>query len=142
MELVTASVFSAGEGSNAATPDQIVLLPRLGLLAVADAPSGGDDGRAGARLALDLVRSHVERNEDVLQRFRRNPTPELRQRILTTIEEAFARAAQDLFAFARRRQGVLVTLDVLILLETEAFIGHVGDGRVYLVRRGLVHQLT
>jgi hypothetical protein len=37
---------------------------------------------------------------------------------------------------------VLVTLDVLVLLETEAFIGHVGDGRVYLVRRGLVHQLT
>ena len=35
-----------------------------------------------------------------------------------------------------------MTLNVLLLLETEAFIGHVGDGRVYLVRRGLVHQLT
>lgn len=142
MELVTASVSSTGEGPDAATPDQVVLDPRLGLLAVADAPGGGDDGRAGARLALELVRQHVERNDDLLQRFRRNPTPELRQRILTTIEEAFARAAQELFAFARRREGVLVTLDVLVLLDTEAFIGHVGDGRVYLVRRGLVHQLT
>lgn len=142
MELVTTSVFSAGEGAVAATPDQLILLPHLGLFAVADAPGGGDDGRAGSRLALDLVRSHVERNEDVLQRFRRNPTPELRLRVLTTIEEAFARAAQDLFAFARRRAGVIVTLDVLLLLDTEAFIGHVGDGRVYLVRRGLVHQLT
>lgn len=142
MDLVTTSVFSPGEGANTVQADQMVLLPRLGLLAVADAPSGGDDGRAGARLALELVRQHVERNEDVIARFRRNPTPELRQRLLAIVEECFARAAQDLFAFARRRQGVLVTLDVALLLDTEAFIGHVGDGRVYLVRRGLVHQLT
>ncbi len=138
----TATVFAPGAGAHGATMDQIVLVPRLGLLAVADAPGGGEDGRAGARLALELVRGHVELNEDVLQRFRRNPGPDLRHRVLTVLEEAFARAAQDLFAFARRRQGVLVTLDVLLLLDTEAFIGHVGDGRVYLVRRGLVHQLT
>lgn len=142
MDLFTTSVFSPGDGAGTAQPDQIVLQPRLGLLAVADAPSGGDDGRAGARLALDLVRQHVERNEDVLARFRRNPTPALRQRLLAIVEEAFARAAQDLFAFARRRTGVLVTMDVVLLLDSEAFIGHVGDGRVYLVRRGLVHQLT
>ncbi|MCA9491342.1 MAG: cyclic nucleotide-binding domain-containing protein [Myxococcales bacterium] len=139
---MTATAYSPGTGGTGPSMDQIVVTPRLGLLAVADAPGGGDDGRAGARLALELVRSHIERNEDVLQRFRRNPGPELRHRVLTVIEEGFARAAQDLFAFARRRQGVLVTLDVLLLLDTEAFIGHVGDGRVYLVRRGLVHQLT
>ncbi len=31
---------------------------------------------------------------------------------------------------------------MVLLLTHEAFVGHVGDGRVYLVRRGLVHQLT
>lgn len=142
MELVTTTGFAPGQGRTPASRDQIVLLPRLGLLAVADAPSGGDDGRAGARLALELVRSHIERNEDVIQRFRRHPTPELRHQVLGLIEDGFTRAAQELFAFARRRSEVFVTLDVLLLLETEAFIGHVGDGRVYLVRRGLVHQLT
>ncbi len=142
MELVTTPLISPGGGERAAHADQVVLMPKLGLLAVAEAPGGGDDGRAGMRLALDIVRGHVERNEDVLQRFRRNPTPDLRQRVLTILEEAFARAAQEIFAFARRREGVLVTLDVALLLGSEAFIGHVGDGRVYLVRRGLVHQLT
>ena len=141
MELFNSTVFAPGTKSPAFL-DQICLLPKHGLLAVADAPSGGDEGRAGVRIALDAVRTHVERNEDILQRFRRNPTPELRNRILAIIEEAYARAAQEIFAFARRRKGLLVTLDVALLLHHEAFIGHVGDGRVYLVRRGLVHQLT
>lgn len=142
MDLYTSSVFSPGDAREPVYLDQILLLPRQGLLAVADAPSAGDDGRAGVRIALDTVRAHVERNEDILRRFERNPGPELRTRILGILEEAFARAAQEIFAFARRRQGLIVTLDVALLLKHEAFIGHVGDGRVYLVRRGLVHQLT
>lgn len=142
MDLVTSSVFSPGRGASAAHLDQMLILPRHGLLAVADAPSGGPDGRAGIRIALETVRTHVERNEDILKRFIRTPAPELRKRILAVVDEAYARAAQEIFAFARRRQGIVVTLDMVLLLEHEAFIGHVGDGRVYLIRRGLVHQLT
>ena len=94
MELFTSSVFSAGSGQDPAYIDQVLLLPRYGLLAVADAPGGADDGRAGIRIAIDTVRAHVERNDDILQRFRRNPSADLRKRILDFIEEAFAYAAQ------------------------------------------------
>jgi len=142
MEIVTSSVYSPGEGEEAVHLDQVLLLPRLGLLAVANAPGSGGEGRAGVRMALDTVRAHVERNDDMLDRFRRNPTPQLRKRILNIVEEGFARAAQEVFAYARRRPNVVVTMDVALLAGSEAFIGHVGDGRVYLVRRGLVHQLT
>lgn len=142
MELVTSSVFAPGPAEDRVYMDQILVEARHGLLAVADAPGGSAEGRAGVRIALDTVRTHVERNEDILQRFLRTPAPELRKRILDIIEEAYARAAQEIFAFARRRKGVVVTLDIVLLLEHEAFIGHIGDGRVYLVRRGLVHQLT
>lgn len=142
MDLVTTTVFSPGIGPDAVWLDQMLVEPRLGLLAVADAPSGGEVGRAGIRIALDAARRHLERHGDVFDRFRAHPTAELRTRILEAIDEAFARAAQEVFAFARRHRGLLVTLDVVLLLEHEAFVGHVGDGRVYLVRRGLVHQLT
>ncbi|MEQ1501137.1 MAG: cyclic nucleotide-binding domain-containing protein [Myxococcota bacterium] len=148
MDLVTVTAFAPGDGPSPAGPEALLVRPQLGLLAVADAPSGGDAARAGARLALELVRAHVERNEDLLHRFRRHPTPELRAQTRDLVEEAFARAAQEVYAFARARRGserrraVRVTLDVLLVLDTAAFVGHVGDGRVYLVRRGLVHQLT
>jgi PPM family protein phosphatase len=142
MALTTSQVFSAGDDREGVYPEQILIVPRLGLVAVADAPGSGEDGRAGLRIALEGVRAHLERNEDILQRFARTPTAELRARILGLLEEGYARAAQELFAFARRRPNVLVTLDVVLIAGTEAFVAHIGDGRVYLVRRGLVHQLT
>lgn len=142
MELVTSTAFSPGTPADGVWLDQILVEPRLGLLAVADAPAGTDVGRAGVRIALDAARRHIERNADVLERFRSHPSGDLRVRILEVIDEAYGRAAQEVFAYARRNAGLLVTLDVALLLDHEVFVGHVGDGRVYLVRRGLVHQLT
>ena len=147
MTMVTSTVFSPGSGAERVYPEQIVVVPKLGLIMVGDAPGSGKttpeaDGRAGLRIAMDAVRAHFERNEDILQRFRRTPDAALRQRILAMFEEAYGRAAAEVFAFARRRKNLLVTLDTVLLSEREAFVGHIGDGRVYLVRRGLVHQLT
>ncbi len=142
MDIVTSSVFSPGPPPGKAYLEQILILQSPGILAVADAGSAGPEGRAALRIALDAVRGHVSRNEDILERFKRNPAPELRERILQVIEESFTRAARELYAFARRYKGLTVTMDVALLLNSEAFVGHVGDGRVYLVRRGLVHQLT
>jgi CRP-like cAMP-binding protein/serine/threonine protein phosphatase PrpC len=142
MDLVTSTAFSPGVEPDGAFLDQVLVEPRFGLLAVADAPSGGEDGRAGVRISLDSVRRHLDRNADLLDRFRSHPAPELRARVMAVLEEAFARASQEVFAFARRRRGLMVAMDVVLVIGKEAFIGHVGDGRVYLVRRGLVHQLT
>ncbi len=141
MQLVTASMYPAGATGHVAR-DQVVIVPTHGLLAVADAPVHTDDGRAAVQLVLDVVTTHVKLHDDVLTRFRRHPNTVLRLRILGIVEEIFARAAQEMFAFARRRRGVWVTLDVVLVVGSEVFIGHVGEGRVFLVRRGLVHQLT
>ena len=42
----------------------------------------------------------------------------LRKRILGILDEAIGRAAQEVFAYARRRKGMVVTVDVLLLLES------------------------
>ncbi|TNE84518.1 MAG: cyclic nucleotide-binding domain-containing protein [Deltaproteobacteria bacterium] len=143
MELVTTTVLTPGSGNPPVHAEQVVQHPELGLLVVTDAPSG----RAGQalpakRIAVEAVVNHIRKHKDVLDRFREEATPDLRSRILELVEEAFTRAAQELYAFARRYDDLRITLDVLVVLGQEAFIGHVGDGRVLLVRRGLVHQLT
>jgi CRP-like cAMP-binding protein/serine/threonine protein phosphatase PrpC len=142
MDIVTSTVFFPGRPAGRAHMDQVLVLPKQGLLAVADAISEGEERRAGIRIALETLRSNLDRQEDIFQRFRRHPTPELRARILTIIEDSFARAAQEVFAYARRFDDLRITLDCVLMLPPEAFVGHVGDGRVFLVRRGLVHQLT
>jgi PPM family protein phosphatase len=141
MQLHTSVVYSPGTDGEGPGQEQVLVVPHHGLLAVADSRSP-EYGRVAARLAIDQVRGHIERNADLLDRFRRTPTPDLREQVLATLEDAIARAAQETFAFGRRRGAVAVTLDVLLVLDHEAFVGHVGDGRVYLIRRGLVHQLT
>jgi serine/threonine protein phosphatase PrpC len=141
MELFTTTVFAPGTRGGA-YPDQVLLAPRLGLLAVADAPGAGENGRAGMRIALDTMRAHIERHEDVIERFRRHPTPDLSDRVVEVLEEAFGRAATEVFAYARRREGLRVVVDAVLLIGSEAFVGHLGNGRTYLVRRGLVHLLT
>ena len=66
MELVTTTACAPGDGRAPASRDQMVLLHAFGCSRWPTRPSGGDDGRVGARLALELVRGHVERNEDVI----------------------------------------------------------------------------
>lgn len=141
--MVTAKILTSGSGSPSVHADQVIVHPELGMLAVADAP-GGRAGQAlpAKRIALEAVYNHIHKHRDVLERFRAEPSSEVRSRILELVEEGFTRAAQEMFAFARRYPDLRITLDVLLLLGHEAFVGHVGDGRVLLVRRGLVHQLT
>jgi CRP-like cAMP-binding protein/serine/threonine protein phosphatase PrpC len=139
--LTTTSIFlPAREGT--AWLEQVLIDARLGLVAVADAPGAAADGRAGVRLALEAVRRHLAHHDDLLARFVASPSNDLRNQLLAVIDAAIGRAAQEVHAFARRREGLRVTLDLVWLTRHEAFIGHVGDGRIYLVRRGLVHQLT
>ncbi|MEZ4236308.1 MAG: cyclic nucleotide-binding domain-containing protein [Myxococcota bacterium] len=129
--------------TSAASADDLVRwIPSLGLLAAADAGDGRPDAIVGARMALDTVRTQLEQNRDHLGRFRRHPTPAQRAEVLERLRDAFQRAAQELYAFARRREGVRVTLDAVLFVGHEAFVGHLGEGRVFLVRRGVVHQLT
>jgi serine/threonine protein phosphatase PrpC len=142
MQIATAALFQPGSGAVVGSPDQIRVDDESGLVAVADFVGEPEVGRVAARMALDGVSGHLSRHLDVLDRFRKHPTPALRERILALIEEGFARSSQEIFAFARRRAGLEVTLDVVLLLSSEAFVGHVGDGRVYLLRRGIVHQLS
>ena len=135
MDLLTARVLTSGQGMPPVHAEQVIEHADLGLLAVADAPSG----RAGQalpakRIALDAVATHIRKHKDVIDQFRESPAPDLRLRLLEIVEESFTRAAQELYAFARRYENLRITLDVVLLVGQEAFVGHVGDGRVLLVR--------
>lgn len=141
MELAVRRLFDPGQHTGRIVPEQLEIVPAIGLFAVADC-DGTEQGRVAVRIALDAVRNQAELNGDLFYRFQKHPSDDLRTRILGVVGEMFSRAAQEVFAFGRRRGGILVTLDVVLVLETEAFVGHLGDGRVYLVRSGLVHQLT
>lgn len=141
MKLETTAVFAPGP-TNSAWPGQILRDDALGLL-VTVGPSGVlEPDRAATRIAVDALHAHLVRNRDIVRRFRVAPTRGMRDQLLTTLNDAMKRAAHETFAFARRYDNIELSLDLVLLVGREAFISHVGDGRVYLARRGIMHQLT
>ncbi|MBX2803883.1 MAG: cyclic nucleotide-binding domain-containing protein [Myxococcales bacterium] len=114
----------------------------LGVFAVATAARPDQDGSVAVRLALDSVRTHVDMHADVLRRFERHPSDELRARLLAVLEDAFVRAAQEVFGLAQRLGDLRVDLDVVLVVGADAFVAHAGGGCVLLARQGMEHRLT
>jgi len=100
------------------------------LFAVADGLGGHEAGEVASRMAIDLLEEH-------LPYFRSNPVDKLREtftRINTAIHQ---RSMSD-----ENCKGMGTTLTALLIQDGTAYIGHVGDSRAYLVRDGVVCQLT
>lgn len=98
-------------------------------LAVADGMGGHQAGEVAAALALASVQQPLP--------------PELP--VQEAVRQLFARAQRTIQEEARRRAdraGMGTTLTAAWLVDGRAVIGHVGDSRAYLVRRGQVRQLT
>lgn len=146
MDVATHTVSDAG--TQRSGPSSAIALgdPGLGLAVVAQADADSslmseDLEAAAARLVVDTVRLHVAKNADLRDSF--DATEEGRGRITTVLNTALGIAGKELDALARRRRSRLrVTADVVWQVGVESFVGHVGDGRVYLLRKGLVHKLT
>jgi len=126
--------------------DAFLLEPELGLVAVADGMGGFQRGDVASQLAVNVLKETVAANRAVIELFRRSPDDGNRAAVRAMLETAFQRACEEVYdaAVAITGEGgrMGTTLDAMLLIERTAFIGHVGDGRIYLQRGKEVHQIT
>lgn len=116
-----------------------------GLFVVADGMGGQAAGEVASQMAVELVTAHLGPKLEELRVLASLDTPEGRQQILSALEEAVRRADQAIYARAQaepEKRGMAATVDVLFLGPGAAFIAHVGDSRVYLLRREQAFLLT
>jgi protein phosphatase len=101
------------------------------LYIVADGMGGHDDGAEAAHLAVDRCAEvfHAHEHLPVQER--------LRKALLAANATVYAASRS---AGIARRMGT--TLTVLALVRGHAYAGHVGDSRLYVVRKGETTQLT
>ena len=108
-------------------------LPSAGerFCAVADGMGGHNAGEVASALAIEVfskyMRDHAGR-----------PMPD-------AIRSAVERANVAVFRESRKdeaKSGMGTTFSALAVQEGKAYIAHVGDSRVYLIRRGAIMQLT
>ncbi|HJL40484.1 MAG TPA: cyclic nucleotide-binding domain-containing protein [Myxococcales bacterium LLY-WYZ-16_1] len=118
---------------------------QLGLYAVADGMGGHAAGEVASAYGLRCVQEHLTKKKVLLDDYAQDPTPEKRARVLREVELAVNVASSAIFGLAqrdRKRHGMGTTLSFMLIAGRKAFMGHVGDSRIYLARAGQIHQLS
>jgi serine/threonine protein phosphatase PrpC len=125
--------------------DSYCSAPDLGLYAVADGMGGHAAGEVASSLAVQSLVSAVRRDRDFLEDFANGDGNVRPEDIKNLLGAAVNAANAEVYAAAQahpERRGMGTTMTALLLVGRRAFIAHVGDSRLYLVRGDEVRQLT
>ncbi len=104
--------------------------PDRGIFLVVDGIGGQAAGEKAAEIAVDRIRSRLERQTGTTEQ---------------RIREAIAVANNEIFRAAQRNpdwHGMACVLTLAVLEDASVVVGHVGDSRLYQVRRGEIRKIT
>lgn len=110
--------------------DLFLCQPQAGIYAVIDGVGGEEGGEEAARIASGILQSRLS-----------HPTATVAQRL----SEAITLANNEIFKRARATPGrahMSCVLTAAVVDGERLAWGHVGDSRLYLLRRGEIRQLT
>jgi protein phosphatase len=102
----------------------------LGLLAIADGMGGHASGEVASKMAIEILRESFKKGGE--------PLPERLSSGVKLANRAIYEAAQS----QSQLNGMGTTLTALQLEGNRLSIAHVGDSRAYLIRGGVIEQMT
>lgn len=123
--------------------DSFLINASLGLYLVADGMGGHAGGEVASRLTVEVVERELAKLHETAPEIFRGEAPNgaLRSALERAVKEAsrevFERSAADPLL-----HGMGTTLSGILLHGGSAWIAHVGDSRVYLLRDGRITLLT
>jgi PPM family protein phosphatase len=116
-----------------------------GVFLVADGVGGRDRGEVASAMVVDGVAQAASELRAVLEEADAHDDPVHRERILNLVRDHLTRINADIFAHDRGRDdehGMATTADLLLIGGAAAYVGHVGDSRVYLLRDDRIFRIT
>lgn len=125
--------------------DNYLVDPNLSLFVVADGMGGHAAGEIASSVAVHEVREALKKQREVIEAYKKSGSVLQRQTVLTLIEQAISTACSSVYQCAQEdseRHGMGTTLSLLLLARNRAFVGHVGDSRIYRTRGGKLTQIT
>ena len=107
------------------------------LYLLADGMGGYKGGEIASNLAIKCAKSYIENNfKDVAK-----DRDSLIQLVASSMEYAnmvvYEKSKED-----KELEGMGTTLEVCLIYNNKAYIGHVGDSRVYRIRKEFIRKLT
>src|SRR5690349_18361475 len=128
--------------------DNFLVDKKLGFFVVCDGMGGHAAGEVASALAVRTLHEELKNEEDLLADYcagKQGASKVSRREILNMLEFATNRASSKINALAASdpgKRGMGTTLVAVLFLGSQAFIVHVGDSRLYLLRGGQMELLT
>ena len=108
-----------------------------GLYMLADGMGGYEGGEVASRLAIDAAARYIGNHFDLIEH--------MKEDILELIEDAMKYANEIVFDVAKNSedlQSMGTTLEICLIYNNRAYIGHIGDSRIYRIRGKIIRKLT
>ncbi|WP_438033114.1 PP2C family protein-serine/threonine phosphatase [Sorangium sp. So ce204] len=124
--------------------DSFAALPCVGLFMVADGLGGNAAGEVASRMAIEVVKSCFEVDEDLEETWpygTGSPHDRDEVRLVMSVRRA-NRAIYEASQKKEEVRGMATTFAGVLLGAGMAYIAHVGDSRVYRMRGGKLERLT
>lgn len=125
--------------------DAFLIDADLGLYVVADGMGGHAAGEVASHEAIEALRDNLLSNSELLDEFRQAPDNDKADQVRQLIDRSVRAAAYQVFTLSQidpDRKGMGTTLSLLLMTPAAAFLAHVGDSRIYMLRDGRVRMIT
>lgn len=110
---------------------------KIGLYMLADGMGGYEGGEIASRLAIDAARKYIETHfEDIKH------DKEILQKLIKDAMEYANTVVYDIAKDSEELKSMGTTLEVCLIYNNRAYIGHIGDSRIYRIRKGFIRKLT
>ena len=107
------------------------------LYLLADGMGGYKGGEIASTLAIKCARNYIENNFKDISKDRES----LIQLVASSMEYAnmvvYEKAKED-----KELEGMGTTLEVCLIYNNKVYIGHIGDSRIYRIRKDFIRKLT
>ena len=107
------------------------------LYILADGMGGYNGGEVASSIATNATSEYIHENFNKIEKNR--------DQILDLIKRAMLYANQEVYNKSKEvkeLEGMGTTLEVCLIYNNKAYIGHIGDSRIYRMRKGVIRRLT
>ncbi len=112
-------------------------LDQVQLYLLADGMGGYNGGEIASQLAVQTAKNYIENNFKDIEKDRDS--------IIQLLGSSMEYANMVVYEKAKENpelQGMGTTLEICLIYNNKAYIGHVGDSRIYRVRKQFIRKLT
>ena len=112
-------------------------LDDIQLFMLADGMGGCNGGEIASRLAIEAAKNYIENNFKDIEKDKDS--------IIQLVASSMEYANMVVYEKSRENkelEGMGTTLEICLIYNNKVFIGHVGDSRIYRIRKEFMRKLT